>query len=186
MPVFRPDPPAKVVVGTGQDGCRSSYLLKSVLHNQNRHPLPRRHQLHRLPSLIQNGQCAVSLSWSSAQPLTAVFCTASDRPPTMSRTLANKSLKMFIPKAHSAVTFSMRLMIGRFGAVSVVSRTASIYASLTALASIWVKASGLALAKNAQVVQSPPLPASRNPNFLPQSSQLAICQPLVICGQPSD
>jgi DNA polymerase III delta prime subunit len=24
MPVFRPDPPAKVVVGTGQDGCRSS------------------------------------------------------------------------------------------------------------------------------------------------------------------
>jgi hypothetical protein len=25
MPVFRPDPPAKVVVGTGQDGCRSSF-----------------------------------------------------------------------------------------------------------------------------------------------------------------
>jgi len=24
MPVFRPAPPAKVVVGTGQDGCRSS------------------------------------------------------------------------------------------------------------------------------------------------------------------
>jgi len=24
MPVFRPAPPAKVVVGTGQDGCRST------------------------------------------------------------------------------------------------------------------------------------------------------------------
>jgi hypothetical protein len=26
MPVFRPAPPAKVVVGTGQGGCRSSFL----------------------------------------------------------------------------------------------------------------------------------------------------------------
>jgi EAL domain-containing protein (putative c-di-GMP-specific phosphodiesterase class I) len=29
MPVFRPDPPAKVVVGTGQDGCRSSVEIHS-------------------------------------------------------------------------------------------------------------------------------------------------------------
>jgi hypothetical protein len=29
MPVFRPDPPAKVVVGTGQDGCRSSHFTVS-------------------------------------------------------------------------------------------------------------------------------------------------------------
>jgi integrase len=31
MPVFRPDPPAKVVVGTGQDGCRSSPHVLQVL-----------------------------------------------------------------------------------------------------------------------------------------------------------
>jgi DNA-binding transcriptional LysR family regulator len=30
MPVFRPDPPAKVVVGTGQDGCRSSIQTASI------------------------------------------------------------------------------------------------------------------------------------------------------------
>jgi hypothetical protein len=41
MPVFRPAPPAKVVVGTGQDGCRSSQpalpqsWLQSVNQPQN-------------------------------------------------------------------------------------------------------------------------------------------------------
>jgi transposase len=36
MPVFRPAPPAKVVVGTGQDGCRSSRkgdLVKLLWHD---------------------------------------------------------------------------------------------------------------------------------------------------------
>ena len=45
---------------------------------------------------------------------------ASNGKSNKSLTPANKSLKMFIPKAHSAVTISIRLVMFRLGAVSVV------------------------------------------------------------------
>ena len=67
-----------------------------------------------------------------------VFCTASERPPTMSLTPANKSLKMFIPKAHSAVTISMRLVMFRLGAVSVVRVIELIAAAFCVSAATWV------------------------------------------------